>query len=177
VTARRTTGFYLLGSDGLRIVGEVENIGPGLSRDLVLTAPPGSYFAACKPGMVGEGIRSEFAVTDSGEDLAPSADDRALVEQASRNYASYVKDQTEQLVKRTDHLAAAYVAGRDDEARELYPRARVHWERIETVAESFGTSTPRWTPGRRTWRRARPGPGGTGWRRTCGRPGPRTTSR
>ena len=29
-TARKVTEFYLLGEDGLRIVGEVENIGPGL---------------------------------------------------------------------------------------------------------------------------------------------------
>lgn len=28
-------------------------------------------------------------------------------------------------------------------ARDLYPRARVHWERIETVAESFGDLDPR----------------------------------
>ena len=39
--------FYLLGEDGLRIVAEVENIGPGLTRDLVLTAPTGPYFTAC----------------------------------------------------------------------------------------------------------------------------------
>ena len=52
------TEFYLLGDDGLRIIGEVENIGPGLTRDLVLTAPAGAYFTACKPGMVGDGIRS-----------------------------------------------------------------------------------------------------------------------
>ncbi|MFP5283724.1 MAG: iron uptake system protein EfeO [Actinomycetes bacterium] len=140
---RQVTEFYLLGEDGLRIIGEVENIGPGLSRDLVLTAPPGSYFTACKPGMVGEGIRAPIAVSDSGEDLTPTGDDKALVDQASRNYAAYVKDQTEQLVKKTDQFAAAYVAGRDDEARELYPRARVHWERIETVAESFGDLDPR----------------------------------
>ena len=31
----------------------------------------------------------------------------------------------------------------DDEARELYAQARVHWERIETVAESFGDLDPK----------------------------------
>ena len=29
-------------------------------------------------------------------------------------------------------------AAADDEARALYAPARVHWERVETVAESFG---------------------------------------
>jgi iron uptake system component EfeO len=139
----KVTEFYLLAADGLRIVGEVENIGPGLSRDLVLAAPAGSYFTACKPGMVGDGIRAPFAVSDSGADLAPSGDDKELVDQANTSYAAYVKDQTEQLVAKTDAFTAAYVAGRDDEARELYPRARVHWERIETVAESFGDLDPK----------------------------------
>ncbi len=64
----QVTEFYLLAEDGLRIVGEVENIGPGLSRDLVLTAGPGRYFTACKPGMVGDGIRAPFEVSDSGAD-------------------------------------------------------------------------------------------------------------
>ena len=36
--------FYLLAADGLRIIAEVENIGPGLTRELVLSAPTGSYF-------------------------------------------------------------------------------------------------------------------------------------
>src|SRR5207342_1428075 len=60
------TEFYLLGEDKLRVVGEVENIGPGLTRDLVVQARPGTYHTACKPGMVGDGIRSAFTVTDSG---------------------------------------------------------------------------------------------------------------
>jgi iron uptake system component EfeO len=139
----KVTEFYLLGADGLRIVGEVENIGPGLSRDLVVTAPPGSYYTACKPGMVGDGIRSTFGVTDSGEDLTPKGDDKALVDEANRNYSAYVKDQTEQLVTKTKEFAALYVGKSDDEARSLYPVARVHWERIETVAESFGDLDPK----------------------------------
>jgi iron uptake system component EfeO len=59
------TEFYLLRADGT-VVGEVEDIGPGLSRDLVVQVMPGSYTAACKPGMTGEGVRQPFTVTDSG---------------------------------------------------------------------------------------------------------------
>ncbi len=139
----QVTEFYLLGEDGLRIVGEIENIGPGLSRDLVLNAPPGSYFTACKPGMVGDGIRSGFSISDSGADLTPTGDDKALVDEANKSYQAYVKDQTEQLVAKTEQFVAAYKAGRDDEARSLYAPARVHWERIEPVAESFGDLDPK----------------------------------
>ncbi len=138
----KVTEFYLLASDKLRIVGEVENIGPGLTRDLVLKAPPGAYFTACKPGMKGDGIQAGFSVTDSGADLTASGADADLVTQANTLYGAYVKDQTEQLVAKTDQFVAAYTAGRDDEARRLYPVARVHWERIETVAESFGDLDP-----------------------------------
>ncbi|HEU5484036.1 MAG TPA: iron uptake system protein EfeO [Microlunatus sp.] len=134
--------FYLLAEDGLRIVGEVENIGPGLTRDLVLQAAPGSYFTACKPGMVGDGIRAQFTVTDSGETLAPNEDEQALVDQANTLYAAYVRDQTDQLLSKTEEFTKAYVAKDDDRARALYAPARVHWERIETVAESFGDLDP-----------------------------------
>ncbi len=134
--------FYLLGEDGLRIVAEVENIGPGLTRDLVLSAPAGRYFTACKPSMVGEGIRGDFTVTDSGEDVGPKGEDADLVAEADRQYASYVRDQVDQLVTETGRFADLVKAGKDDEARELYAAARVHWERIETVAESFGDLDP-----------------------------------
>ena len=59
-----TTEFYLLASDGLRIVGEVENIAPGASRTLTVLAQPGDYYTLCKPGMIGDGVgRAAFAVT------------------------------------------------------------------------------------------------------------------
>lgn len=135
--------FYLLGEDGLRIVGEVENIGPGLTRDLVVRAVPGKYFTACKPGMVGEGIRAPFTVTDSGTDMSAQGADQELVDQADTQYASYVKDQTAQLKAKTAQFVALYTAGKDDEARALYAPARVHWERIEPVAESFGDLDPK----------------------------------
>ncbi|WP_040156172.1 iron uptake system protein EfeO [Mobilicoccus massiliensis] len=135
--------FYLLAEDGLRIVGEVENIGPGLSRDLVVRAVPGKYFTACKPGMVGQGIRAPFTVTDSGQDMSAQGADKQLVDQANAQYASYVKDQTEQLKEQTAKFVELYKAGKDDEARALYAPARVHWERIEPVAESFGDLDPK----------------------------------
>ena len=37
----KVTEFYLYSADGKRIVGEVENIGPGLQGKLIVTAGPG----------------------------------------------------------------------------------------------------------------------------------------
>jgi iron uptake system component EfeO len=60
------TEVYVYGRDGDeydKIVAEVENIGPGTSRDLEATLSAGSYEIACKPGQQGDGIRSRVTVT------------------------------------------------------------------------------------------------------------------
>ncbi len=142
-TGSQVTEFYLLGEDGLRIVSEVENIGPNLNREMTVNAPVGSYFTACKPGMKGEGIRADFTVTASDdEEPTASADEQQLIGQAVANYAAYVQDQSDQLLAKTEQFVDLYKSGDDDAARTLYPDARVHWERIETVAESFGDLDP-----------------------------------
>src|SRR6478752_5946411 len=138
----QVTEFYLLGEDGLRIVAEVENVGPQLSRQLVVDAPEGTYYTACKPGMKGDGIRSDFTVTKSDQEPSVSADDQALVDTALTNYSAYVQDQSDQLVAKTQEFVDLYKSGDDEAARALYPEARTHWERIETVAESFGDLDP-----------------------------------
>lgn len=138
----QVTEFYLLAEDGLRIIGEVENIGPGLSRDLVVVAPEGKYATACKPGMVGDGVRADFAVGPVPEGEEISADRAALQDTATTQYSAYVKDQTEQLLAGTKKFAGAFADGETDQAKKLYASTRMHWERIEPVAESFGDLDP-----------------------------------
>jgi iron uptake system component EfeO len=141
-TGDAVTEFYLLAEDGLRVISEIENIGPGLTRDLVVRVRPGSYLTACKPGMVGDGIRAAFTVTDSGTAIEPTGDVAQQLADAEAAYLAYVKDQAGALISGTEEFAAAYAAGDDDTARALYPAVRVHWERIEPVAESFGDLDP-----------------------------------
>ncbi|WP_449386496.1 iron uptake system protein EfeO [Cellulomonas soli] len=136
------TEFYLLAEDGLQVMAEVENIGPGLSRDLVVQLRPGTYWTACKPGMVGDGIRAQFTVTDSGAQVGPTGDTADQLAEAEESYVAYVKDQVGALITGTQEFAAAYVAGDDARARSLYASTRVHWERVEPVAESFGDLDP-----------------------------------
>jgi iron uptake system component EfeO len=142
-TGSQVTEFYLYAADGKRIVAEVENVGPGLKRQLVVRAPKGTYRAACKPGMRGNGIRKDFTVTPSKAGASIKGLDQAALEQATNQYAAYVRTESGDLLSKTGSFVALYKAGRDDAARALYPRARVHWERIETVAESFGDLDPR----------------------------------
>lgn len=141
-TGADVSEFYLLAGDGLRIVGEVENIAPGASRTLTVVAQPGDYFTLCKPGMIGEGVgRTAFSVT--GEKVAATGDDAAQKQQAVDLYAAFVKDQVEQLVPAVDAFVAAYESGDDEKARALFPTTRAFYERIEPIAESLGDLDPR----------------------------------
>ncbi|WP_104176612.1 iron uptake system protein EfeO [Cryobacterium sp. Y50] len=140
----QVTEFYLLADDGRRIVGEAENIGPGLSRDLVVQLDAGRYFTACKPGMAGDGVgKAEFTATKTDAAATVDVERAAQIDSANSDYAVYVSDQIDQLVTGTDSFAAAYMNGDDDTARSLYAKTRVHWERVETIAESFGDLDPK----------------------------------
>ncbi|MFT4052742.1 MAG: EfeM/EfeO family lipoprotein [Microbacterium sp.] len=136
------TEFYLLADDGLQIIGEVENIAPAASRTLTVVAQPGDYYTVCKPGMLGEGVgKASFTVT--GEAVEITGEDAELMQQAIDLYAAFVKDQVGQLLPAVEEFVAAYEAGDDDTARELFPQARVFYERIEPIAESLGDLDPK----------------------------------
>lgn len=130
----KTNEFYVMTSGG-RVLGEVENIGPGASRTLVVEfQDAGDYTTLCKPGMVGEGISGTIKVT--GESVNSAEGDAALTE-AVENYTSYVRSQTENLQDVTAEFVDAVKAGDVDKAKELFPQVRTPYERIEPVAESF----------------------------------------
>jgi iron uptake system component EfeO len=131
------TEFYIYG-DGEKIVAEVENVAPGLSRELLAKLPAGTYEAVCKPGMVGDGIRQKLTVT--GTSAGPAQD--ASLAQAGADYQAYVRGETAAFLQQTTAFVAAVKAGDIAGAKALYPTTRIHWERIEPVAESFGDLDP-----------------------------------
>jgi iron uptake system component EfeO len=133
-----TTEFYVY-AEGDRVMAEAENIAPGLSRKLLAELPAGTYEAVCKPGMAGEGIRSQLTVTGEAAQLS---DDESLA-QAGADYQRYVRSQTAALLEQTTAFTDAVTAGDLAGAKALYPVARTYWERIEPVAEVFGDLDPR----------------------------------
>ena len=121
---------------GERILGEKENIAPGLDGSFTVTLKEGSYVLRC-PG--GGGPKNQtFAVTRGTVAGAVDAKGQA----ATAAYASYVRAEVAAGVVATKRLTDAVRAGDLAAAAAAYPASRVNWERIEPVAESFGGLDP-----------------------------------
>lgn len=129
----KVTEFYVYG-EGERVMGEVENISPGLQRKLIVQlSQPGTYQTACKPGMIGDGLRGDFTVT--GEEV--QIDTEGKFKEAADSYKRYVNSQVEAFVPAVESFVAAIKAGDIEGAKAQYPTSRTYFERIEPVAESF----------------------------------------
>lgn len=129
----KVTEFYVY-DEGERVMGEVENISPGLERKLIVQlTQPGTYTTACKPGMIGDGIRGDYTVTGAEVQI----DTEGKFKEAADNYKRYVVSQTEALVPAVEAFAAAVKSGDVEAAKAQFPTSRVYYERIEPVAESF----------------------------------------
>jgi iron uptake system component EfeO len=134
----KVTEFYVYAA-GDRVMGEVENITPGLSRELRVELPAGTYQTACKPGMIGQGIRAALTVSGS----APALNEDAALAQATESYTRYITAQSEALVQKTGDFVAAVKSGDVQKSKDLFPVARTYYERIEPVAEIFGDLDPK----------------------------------
>jgi iron uptake system component EfeO len=129
----KVTEFEVL--DGETILGEKENLSDGLSGSFSLTLEQGEYTLYC-PG----GDDEKGTLTVSGK---LQADDSPRVEEAISQYRIYLGLNTGELVAKTTPFVAAVEAGDVERAQSLYAAARIPYERIEPVAESFGDLDPR----------------------------------
>lgn len=118
--------------DGERIIGEKENLPPGLSGQFAVSVHAGRYTLYC-PGAKTE--RSTITVT--GKAAAPDQDVAALLATASTQYKTYVDEQVGHLVTAVATLSAALHGADLAAAQQAYVLARPCYERIEPVAESF----------------------------------------
>jgi iron uptake system component EfeO len=121
--------------DGETILGEKENLSDGLSGSFSLTLEEGEYVLRCNGGGEEDGT-----LTVSGKLKAGNGPE---VEAAVAQYREYLEKNTGELVARTKPFVAAVVAGDVAAAKAAYPAARIPYERIEPVAESFGDLDPR----------------------------------
>jgi iron uptake system component EfeO len=121
--------------EGDTILGEKENLSDGLSGSFSLTLDAGEYTIYC-PG----GEEERGTLTVSGQ---LKTEGSAATEQAIETYRFYLKRNTNELVSRTRPFVAAVVAGDVAQAKATYAAARIPYERIEPVAESFGSLDPK----------------------------------
>lgn len=121
--------------DGETILGEVENLSEGFEGSFSLTLEQGEYTLYC-PG--GEDERGTLTVSG-----ALDTESSPQVEKAISQYRDYLGKNTAALVAATEPFVAAVEAGEVEQAKSLYAPARIPYERIEPVAESFGDLDPR----------------------------------
>jgi iron uptake system component EfeO len=78
--------------------------------------------------------------TAVAETVQPSS---PRVEAVVADYRGYLQENADELVATTEPFVAAVVAGNLAEAKELYAAPRIPYERIEPVADSFGSLDPK----------------------------------
>jgi iron uptake system component EfeO len=120
-------------SDLAKILGEQENLTPGLSGGFALTLQPGTYQINC-PGA----SQPRWTLTVGGQASGSAWESNPQLAAAVSGYSSYVSQNTARLVSSTRQMCAAIDAKNLSQAELLYPKARVFYERIEPVAEIWG---------------------------------------
>jgi FTR1 family protein len=120
---------------GDRALAEAENVTSGLTKRFSLTLQPGRYELRCTGGT----RSASLAVSGARRDLAL---DPALQRGVDR-YRTFLERETASLVAGVEVLRGALAAGELAAARRAYATARVPYERVEPVAESFGDLDPR----------------------------------
>jgi iron uptake system component EfeO len=135
----KTDEIELKNADGI-IMGERENLAPGLGSDFTLTLQPGTYVLNCT---FQNDARDNGKLVVTGAATAKAAsDDDATLAKAVTDYKAYVQKQADELTAATTTFVAALKAGDTQKAQDLFATTRSHYEAIEPIAESFGDLDP-----------------------------------
>lgn len=117
-----------------RIVGEKENLAPGLDPvSFTVTLDGGKYQIYC-PGAASE--YQDFSVTGQSA-AAPTGTVPTILSQGTKDYSAYVVDQVNQLNTSVKALDAAVQSGNVAAAKAAYAKARPFYERAESSVEGF----------------------------------------
>lgn len=117
-----------------RIVGEKENLAPGLDPvSFTVTLDGGPYQLYCP------GANNEYqTLTVTGQaPAAPTGTVASVLSQGTKDYAAYIVNQIGQLNDGVKALDAAVQSGNTDAAKAAYAKARLFWERSESTVEGF----------------------------------------
>ena len=117
-----------------RIIGEKENLAPGLNPvSFTATLDGGAYQVYC-PGAATE--YQNFTVTGQAPP-APTGTVPSIVARGTKDYAAYVVSQVNQLNDAVKALDAAIQSGNMEAAKTAYAKARAYYEHAESSVEGF----------------------------------------
>ncbi|HEX5147318.1 MAG TPA: iron uptake system protein EfeO [Conexibacter sp.] len=134
----KTDELELKSDDGI-IMGERENLAPGLSGDFTLTLQPGRYEINCT---FQNEDREGGTLTVTGKAVDAQSASSAKLAAGVAAYKAYVQRQSDELLTQTRAFVAALKAGDVQKAKALFGPTRSHYEAIEPIAESFGNLDP-----------------------------------
>ena len=121
------------------IMGEKENLSPGLTGSFSLHLDGGKYQVYCPNAKTG---KTAFTVTGTAAQPAQETLVKSDLYQAVNGYRSYVIAEVDKLVPATRKFTDAIRAGDIVQAKRLFAPARFYYEEVEPVAESFGDLDP-----------------------------------
>ncbi|KYH45523.1 iron uptake system protein EfeO [Branchiibius sp. NY16-3462-2] len=117
-----------------RILGEKENLAPGLAAtNFTLTLTGGQYQIYC-PGATTE--NRTFTVTGTAASTGASTTQQLLADGA-KGYGTYVANTLADMVVAVGNLKTAVDSGDVAKAKEAYAKARPFYEKIESDVEGF----------------------------------------
>ncbi len=117
-----------------RIIGEKENLAPGLAPvSFTVTLDGGKYQLYC-PGAQKE--FTDFTVTGKAA-AAGSSDTAALLAEGAKGYAGYVSARLSDLLDGSKKLQAAIDAGDIAQAKTVYAGTRQFYEKVESDVAGF----------------------------------------
>ena len=130
----KVTEFYVY-DEGDRVMGEVENISPGLHAQADRPAQRAGHLPDRL--QAGHDRRRHPRRLQRHRRTPSQIDTEGKFKEASDNYKRYVNSQTDALVAATEAFVDAVKSGDIAAAKAQFPIARTYYERIEPVAESF----------------------------------------
>ncbi|MFT3715855.1 MAG: EfeM/EfeO family lipoprotein [Gordonia sp. (in: high G+C Gram-positive bacteria)] len=117
-----------------RILGEKENLAPGLDPvQFTVTLDGGDYTVYC-PGAKDEKI--PFTVTGQAA-AAPTGSVQTILADGTKEYGQYVDTQIASMVEAVGTLNSAVQSGDVQAAKDAYAKARPFYERAEAQVEGF----------------------------------------
>jgi iron uptake system component EfeO len=128
----KTTGEFEVISPGPHLVAEREGIPAGDTVTLKARVTKGVHQLVCTTPAKDRG---KLTVTGEGGGLDPKV--TAALQPATTSYKAYAVQEVDALLAGTQQFVAAVKAGNRDQAKALYATTRVHYERLEPIAELF----------------------------------------